>query len=59
MESAALAFTQPRRLVRFQSRTSSYHRFGIHRHRSARMRDGLDVELVPTSTQAALRKRYY
>ena len=56
MESAALAFTKQRRLLRFQSGTSTHYGFRNHRDPSARMRDGLDVALVSTSTEAALRK---
>ena len=56
MESAALAFTKQRRLLRFQPGTSTHYGFRNHRDPSTRMRDGVDVALVSTSTEAALRK---
>jgi len=56
MESAALDFTKQRRLLRFQSGTSSHYGFRNHRDPSARMRDGVDLALVSTSTETALRK---
>src|SRR5205823_9308962 len=56
MGSAALAFTKWRRLLRFQSGTSPHHGVRNHRDSSARLRDGVDVAMVSTSTEAALRK---
>jgi len=58
MESAALAFAKPRRLLQFQSRTSLHHSFRDYRDLSALMRGSLDIALVSTSTEAALRKSH-
>src|SRR5437867_706745 len=52
MESAALAFKKPRCLLR----TSPRQCFRNYRDPSARKRVGLDVALVSTSSQTALRK---
>src|SRR6266481_3743007 len=57
MEPAALAFTKPRRLLRFQSSSSPHHGFRDRRHPSALLRGGLDVALVSTSAKAALCQR--
>src|SRR6266550_3012177 len=56
MESAALVLTNRSCLFRFQSGTSTHYGFRNHRDPSARMRDGVDMALVSTSTEAALRK---
>src|SRR2546429_4989977 len=58
MESAALAFAKPLRLLQFQSRTSLHHSFRNYRDLSALMRGSLDIALVSTSTEAALRTSY-
>src|SRR5260370_24322993 len=57
MEPAALAFTKPRRLLRFQSSSSPHHGFRDRRHPCALLRGGLDVALVSTSAKAALCQR--
>ena len=44
--------------IRFQSRASPDHCFRDYWDLAARRRRGLDVALVPTPTETALRKRY-
>jgi hypothetical protein len=58
MEPAALARTNSSCVLEFSPRTSRHHGFRNYCDLTALMRSRLDVALVSTSTETALRKRY-